>query len=126
MAFSVIEWFVLVFAVLVLIKLILITFNPKGWFKFAKKIYGAPTVTFVVILILAAVLFYYLWLELGILMLMAGVVLGSLLTALTFMLWSKETMALATKIYKESVFKKGWFVILLWLVLMVWVLVELF
>lgn len=126
MAFSVIEWFVLVFAILVLIKLIFITFNPKAWFKFAKKIYGTPTITFTVILILAAVLFYYLWVELGILMLMAGVVLGSLLTALTFMLWSKETMALATKIYKESVFKKGWFVILLWLVLMVWVLVELF
>lgn len=126
MAFSVIEWFILVFAIFVLIKLIFITFNPKVWFNFAKKIYGAPTITFIVILILAAVLFYYLWLELGILMLMAGVVLGSLLTALSFMLWSKEMMAMATKIYKESVFKKGWFVILLWLVLMVWVLIALF
>lgn len=126
MAFSVIEWFVFVFAILVLVKLIFITFNPKAWFKFAKKIYGAPTVTFIVILILAAVLFYYLWLELGILMLMAGVILGSLLTALSLMLWSKETMALATKIYQGSVFKKGWFLILLWLALMVWVLVVLF
>lgn len=126
MAFGVIEWFVVIFAILVLIKLLFITFNPKAWFNFAKKIYSASTITFIVILILTAVLFYYLWVELGIVMLMAGVVLGSLLTALSFMLWHKETMALATKIYKESVFKKGWFVILLWLVLMVWVLVELF
>ncbi len=126
MAFTVIEWFVLVFVAIGLIKLIIIAFDPKVWLNVAKKLYGAQTITFTVILILAAVLFYYLLQSFTIVQIMAGVTLGGLLTALSFVAYSKDTISWATKILKKGMLKKIWLPILIWLVLIVWTLGALF
>ncbi len=126
MAFSVVEWFVLVFAVLVIIKLIFISFAPKSWFSLAKKLYSSPVLLVLVELILAAVLFWYLLMELTIVQIMAAVILGALLTGMSFAVYGKETLAWATKLFKTNMLKKAWLPILIWLVLSIWALVALF
>ena len=127
MAFSVIEWFVLVFAILVIIKLLVCSFNPKAWLKFAKGLYKNGVVLFIVELILAAILFYYLFMELSIIYIMAVIVLGALLTGMSFAIYNKETIAWGSKILKgKTLWNKAWLPILIWLALSIWVLIELF
>lgn len=126
MAFSVVEWFVLVFVILALIKLIFLIFSPKSWMEFAKKLYRSHIILFVVELILAAVLFYYLFLEIGLVLLMAGVVLGALLTGMSFAVYGKETIAFANKIMKKGMLEKIWLPCIIWLVLTIWTLIVLF
>ena len=127
MAFSVIEWFVLVFAILVIIKILICSFDPKAWLKFAKGIYKNGIVLFIVELILAAILFYYLFMELSIIYIMAVIVLGALLTGMSFAIYNKDSMSFAGKILKgKTILNKAWLPILIWLALSIWVLVELF
>lgn len=126
MAFSVVEWFVLVFVVIGLIKLIFLVFSPKSWFNFAKWLYSSPAILFIVELILAAVLFYYLWTSIGILALMGGVVLGALLTGMSFAIYGKDTITFGKKIMGKGMWKKIWFPCLIWLALIVWTLIVLF
>ncbi|HUW43403.1 MAG TPA: hypothetical protein VMV95_00360 [Bacillota bacterium] len=127
MVFGVIEWFVLVFVILAIIKIIVVSFNPKEWFKFAKSLYKNGAVLFIVELILAAVLFYFLLAELSLVHIMAVIVLGALLTGMTFALYNKETIDWAGKILKgKTLWNKAWLPLLIWLALSIWVLVELF
>jgi hypothetical protein len=127
MAFSVIEWFVLVFVILAIIKILICSFDPKAWLKFVKGLYKNPVVLFIVELILAAVLFYYLLMELSVVYIMAVIVLGALLTGMSFAVYSKETIAWGGKILKgKTILNKAWLPILIWLALSIWVLVELF
>lgn len=126
MAFTVIEWFVLVFLILGIIKLLFLVFNAKAWSNFAKKLYSNGTVLFLVELVLAAVLFYYMLQSMTIVMILAGVVLGALLTGMSFALYPKEVMTLASKIMGKGMWKKIWLPVIIWLVLFVWGLVALF
>ena len=127
MAFSIIEWFVLVFAILVIIKLLICSFNPKAWLKFAKSLYKNGIVLFMVELILAAILFYYLFMELSIIYIMAAIVLGALLTGMSFAIYNKDSISFAGKILKgKTLLNKAWLPILIWLALAIWVLIELF
>ena len=127
MAFSVIEWFVLVFVIIAIIKILICSFDPKEWLKFAKSLYKNGVVLFIVELILAAVLFYYLFMELSITYIMAGIVLGALLTGMSFAIYNKETIAWGSKLLKgKTILNKAWLPILIWLALSIWVLIELF
>ncbi len=127
MAFGVVEWFVLVFAILVIIKLLICSFNPKGWLNLTKGLYKNGIVLFIVELILAAILFYYLLMELSIVQIFATITLGALLTGMTFAIYSKESMSFAGKILKaKTLLNKAWLPVLIWLALAIWTLVELF
>jgi hypothetical protein len=127
MAFSVVEWFVLVFVIIAIIKILICSFKPKAWLDLVKGLYKNGVVLFIIELILAAVLFYYLLMELSVVTIMAVVVLGALLTGMSFALYSKETIAWGSKILKgKTLLSKAWLPILIWLALSIWVLVELF
>ena len=127
MAFSVVEWFVLVFVILAIIKIIICSFKPKAWLDLIKGLYKNGVVLFIVELILAAVLFYYLFLELSLVYIMAVIVLGALLTGMSFAIYNKETIAWGSKILKgKTLWNKAWLPLLIWLALSIWVLVELF
>jgi hypothetical protein len=127
MAFSVVEWFVFVFAVLALVKLIIVSFNPKTWLNIVKPLYKSHVILFIVELILAAILFYYLLMSLTIVQIFGGIVLGALLTGMTFAIYGKETIAWAEKLLKgKTILKKAWLPLLIWLALTVWVLLALF
>jgi len=127
MALDVLGWFVLAFVVLGLIKFLFLLFNAKAWMKFAFKLYSKPALLVIIELILALILFYYLLQSFTIVQIMAGVLLGALLTGMTFAAYGKETIAWAKKIMNtKSLLKKAWLPMLLWLILMVWALIELF
>ncbi len=127
MALGALEIIVLVFIVIGLIKLLFLLFSPKTWMNFAKKLYSSPAILIIVELILAIIVFYYLLMSLTIVQILAGVVLGALLTGLSFAFFAKELMPLFNKIFKKGLlWKKTWLVWLIWLALFVWALVAMF
>lgn len=126
MAFNAVEIIALIFAVLVIVKLLVVSFSPKSWLALAKSLYKTPMVLFIVELILAAVVFYYLLIELTVVQIFAAVTLGALLTGMSFAIYGKETIAWGTKLLDSNTPKKIWLPILIWLALAVWVLIELF
>lgn len=127
MTFTVIEWFAFVFAIGIIVKLVFVAFNPKGWVNFAKGIYNSPAILVLVELILALVLFYYLLMELTIVQVFAALTLGALLTGLSFAIVGKETINMAGKLMKQKqTLKHFWLPILIWLALAIWTLAALF
>lgn len=126
MAFGAIEIIALIFAVLVIVKLAVVSFSPKSWLGVAKSLYKAPWVLFIVELILAAIVFYYLLQQLTIVQIVAAVTLGALLTGMSFAIYGKETIAWGTKLLNSNTLKKLWLPILIWLGIAVWTLVALF
>ena len=127
MTFGAVGNIVFIFSVLVLIKLLFVLFKPKGWLDVSKKLYSSPAILAIVELVLAAIVFYYLLIELTIVQIMAGVVLGALLTGLSFAAYGKEAMAFGSKMLKDkNMWKKMWLPVVIWLVLAVWALYALF
>lgn len=127
MTFTIVEWFILVFAILGLVKLVTVSIKPKAWLKIVEPLYKSHIILFVVELILAATLFYYLMKEITFLQIIGGIVLGALLTGMTFAVYGKETIEWAKKLLKEkTMIKRAWLSILIWFILLVWALASLF
>lgn len=127
MAYTTVEWFVIVFSVIAIIKLLTISVNAKGWLKLVSPLYRNGGVLFFIELILAAILFYYLLMELTIVQIMASVLFGALLTGMVFALYGKETLAWGKSLMtKNTLLHRAWLPTLIWLALSVWALVEIF
>lgn len=127
MVFGAVEIIALIFAILILAKLLFVVFNPKSWFGFAKKVYGAPVFLAIVELILVVLVFYYLLMSMSFLQIFSVLALGCLLTGLSFSLFAKESMSWAEKILKaKGMMRKAWVPVLVWLILAIWALVSLF
>jgi hypothetical protein len=122
MVLETLEIILLIFVVLGLIKFVFLLFNPKAWFDFAKKLYRSAGVLALIEFVLAAIIFYYLYQSLTIVQIMSGVVLGALLTGITFAVYAKESMVFAGKLMKDGFMKKAWLPMLIWLALFVWTL----
>lgn len=115
------------FVIAGLIKILFLLTNPKGWTNFVKKIYSKPNLLIMIQLILTVIVFYYLLQYLTIISIIGGVILGALLTGMTFTVYGKEIMPLFTKIFiKKDLFKRAWLPMLIWFILMIWVLKVLF
>jgi len=120
---------VLLLAILVVIKFLVLAIEPKAWLNFAKSLYSNPLVTGLVEVILAAVLFYYLLMQLTIVQIMAAVTLGALLTALSFTIYGKEMLPWIGKMIRNKRIlwsPRAWFVWLIWLVLLGWAVYVIF
>ena len=120
---------VLLLAILIVIKFLVLAIKPKAWINFAKSLYSNPLVLGLVELILAAVLFYYLLMQLTIIQIMAAVTLGALLTGLSFAAFGKEMVPFVSKFIRNK--KLLWnpaicFIWLIWLILIGWALYVLF
>ena len=98
----------------------------KSWEGFAKWMYKKPALLFVVELILGLIVFYYLLQTLSIVTIMACVLLGALLTGMSFAFFAKDVSPMIGKIMKGNILKKAWFIMLVWLALAIWVLIALF
>ncbi len=126
MTFSVVQWFALIIAVFALIKIIVVLAKPKAWIKFAKKIWKNSVVTGWVCIILAAIVLYFLLMELTIIQVFAAMLFTTLLIAAGIAPFSKELMNFASKIATRRNLSKGWWLFLIWLALIAWVLWTLF
>ena len=121
-----IEIIALVFSLGVLLKMVFVLFSKKSWMGFVKKIYSKPMILFLIELIVAVIVFGYLLQSLSIVEIMACIVLGALLTGMSFTFFMKELYPSFEKMLKSKVLKKAWLLMLLWLALAIWVLITLF
>jgi uncharacterized protein YybS (DUF2232 family) len=122
-----IEWIVTIFAVLGIIKIIVILINPGKWLDATKEIYKNPGVASVVSLVLAAIVFYFLLQELTIVQIVAATAFVALLVAFIFLQYSKDLLSLAKKMLDRKI-SAGWqwLYIIIWAVLLLWALYEIF
>jgi len=126
MALGALEIIALIFAVGVIIKLLIVSFSAKSWLGFVKGLYSKPMLLMLVELVLAIIVFYYLIQAMTLVQIIGGVLLGALLTGMTLAVYSKELMPAVMKMLKNGFLKKAWLPVLVWLVLAIWTLKEIF
>lgn len=126
MAFNAVEIIALVFVLAGLVKILIILVSRNCWANFVKKLYDKPGCLMVAELILAVIVLYYLLQYLSIVEIMAGVVLGALLTGMAFSAYGKELMPSMVKLLKTNALKKAWVPVLVWIILIIWTLGVLF
>jgi hypothetical protein len=118
-----VEWIAVIFSLLGLIKILSFAFSKTWWINnVSLKVFEKPKVLGVVFLVLAVVVFYYLFLELTLAQIIAGAAFGSLLTGLGLIGFSKELRGLVEKVVKRGI--DGWLklLMLIWIVLLGWTL----
>lgn len=128
MVFTPIEWMALIVIVLSIVKMAVVLTKPSNWISVVDFVYAKPWLTVIVALVLGGFSLKYL-LDAGftIVHLMAAMFFFMMLMALTYAVYVKDTIVFAKKLLKDkSVLKRGWLPILIWLVLIVWALKELF
>ena len=120
---------VLLLAILIVIKFLVLAIKPKAWLNFAKSLYSNPLVTGLVEVILAAVLLYYLLIQLTIVQIMAAVTLGALLTGLSFAAFGKELLPFISRLMRNKSIlwsPRALLIWLIWFVLIGWALYTIF
>jgi len=128
MAFTAVETIALVLIVIAVIKIGVLLVNPKSWMNFAKGVYSKPGVTSLGAFILAAIVLYYL--------IQSGISIVEILavTAFVFLLiligLAKEVGPLLKRydamIKKGNLWKEYWLYTLIWVILLIWGVKELF
>lgn len=119
--------FALILVALIFLKLFLAVFFPKVRIMIGKKIYSTPSVTALISLLLAVIVGYFLLLELSIIQIFAVCLFFSFLMVVGFAPVGKEMMAVfEKKLNSREILKRNLLSIIVWLVLCIWVLVELF
>lgn len=123
-----IEVMAIILVVIFIIKMITILIDPKGWSGFVEKVWRRPKVVMVVNTILAVVtLLYLLESGIGIIEIFAVMLFLMFLIGIGISGFSKEIVGLSKKLLKDrSVLKRSWFYIVIWILLVVWAMVELF
>ncbi|MEK6937315.1 MAG: hypothetical protein AABW58_04560 [Nanoarchaeota archaeon] len=110
------------FALLILVKLVFVIFSKQTWYRnVAMPIYKNPKVSSLVILIIALIIFYYLIQSITLIELFAAMAFTNMITALSFMFYTKEFSELVKKVYSKN-FK---FTIFGILYLLFWILLSL-
>ena len=128
MAFTPVETIALVLIVISVIKIGVLLVNPKSWMNFAKNLYSKPKAFSAVALILAAIVLYYL--------LQSGISIVEILAVTAFVVLlisiglAKEIGPLMKKydaiIKKGNLWKENWLYTLIWVILLIWGIRELF
>jgi len=127
MVFSISEIISLVLATLVLVKLIGITVNQKGWMNFAKGFMGNSALFSVVGVLISGVSLFFLLKELSIVQIYASMAVFSGLVMLSFAAFPDLIGPLVTKIAKKkNILRKAWLASSLWIAFTIWVLYTIF
>jgi hypothetical protein len=126
MTLSVIEWFVAVIAVMVLVKVVLFNLNPKKWIDFSMKNFKNFTAFRLLYLVVFFVLAYYLLQEITLVQFFAGMMAGMFLYAHTMMHYPSVLKKYVKNFRNRSDLKKLLLDWVIWVVLSVLVLKELF
>jgi hypothetical protein len=111
----------------VIVKLITLAVNQKSLANKVDMMASKPVVGTIIATLLAAVVLYYLLMEITIIQVFATLAFVMLMVLISFLAFPKELTKLAKEILKtKSILKTGWFVIVLWLGLIIWVIIELY
>lgn len=120
------EWIVVVFAVFTFIKIVVLIVDRKSWWPVARAIYVNRTVSGIIFVLLAALIFYYLSLELSIVQIMACAAFVSLLMGVGFLQYSDYFLKDAKKIIEQKFTFWTWLYILVWVFLFALALYQIF
>ena len=127
MAFTFIEWMALIAAAVVVLKIIAIFAKPKAWMDVAENVYSKPMITMIVALIVGFLALRELLTIMSMVQIFAVIFFIAMLGALTASVYAKELVALGKKMLGDKkLFQKAWLPIIVWLVLALWALKELF
>jgi hypothetical protein len=127
MAYSEVQIIALIFAIGIIAKLVFVYFKKKQYISFVQKIYKNQWLLVIIELALAALVFYYLQMQLTFVQIVACLVLGALLTGITFGVYAKELLPkMVGVLRKRNAIKRSWLPIIIWLALAIWTLKELF
>ena len=121
-----IELIALILITISLIKIVTIAIKPMAWFDgVVKPLFGNPKVTQVVSFLLAALVLYYLLIELTIVQVLAVTFFMALLMLGGMVSFAKPFIDDAEKIYRgRHILRKYWLYTLIWVVLLLWGLKE--
>lgn len=118
-----IEIITLIATVLIILRALIFLVRPNSRWGLAKKIIKLPLVS----LILAAVVLYFLLVELTIVQVFASVVFAFLLILITVSSYPEIIDQMTSKTVKNKIIlKKVWLPALVWAILIIWVLYTFF
>ena len=126
MALAGLEVIALILILVSFIKILYLFFNKKGWWNFVGKFYRRSVLSTIVLLVLAAVVFGYLLVEITIVQLMAALALASLVFAIAFLQYPKEMGEFAQKAYKKKFSVVQIIFVIIWIFISLWALVVIF
>lgn len=128
MVLGTLEILALILVVISVIKLLFLLIKPKSWMGFASWIYGGRFLSAFILLVLSAVVFYFLIQQLTIVQILAVTLFMALFIGMGYALIDGKNFVktfYAKKINK--IWANGvWLYALLWLALMVWAVVVIF
>ena len=122
MTFTAVEWIVIIFAALGLIKLLVISISRKRWIPVIDEVYRHPRFFTLIFAILAIVTGYYVLREISFVQLVAAMAVTWSLSALAFLHYAKEMRNIAKKSLSVPINGWLWFYIIIWAVIFIWAL----
>jgi len=117
----------LCFIVFALVKLLVICIDPASWKSVIKTIYAKPVYTIGLSLIAALGILTFLLQEMTIVQIFASMTFMMALMMVQFAALGNEIVELSDRFFNDrNIIKKMWFPLSIWIILMVWVLYEIF
>jgi hypothetical protein len=117
----------LIFVIFALVKMLVVFIDPASWKSVVKKIYVKPIYTITISLISAAVILRFLLQEITIVQIFASMTFMMVLMMVQFAALGNEVVEITEKFLdNKNLIKKLWLSLTLWILLMGWVLYELF
>lgn len=128
MEYTIINILALILLVAAAIKILVILISPKSWVKVTKKVWKYPLNVMVASLVLAALVLYLLISSgITIIQIFAVMLFVGLLAAAGVAMYSKVIVNAAARLLRDrEIIKKSWIYILVWVILILWGLKELF
>ncbi|OHA90618.1 MAG: hypothetical protein A3A31_01910 [Candidatus Zambryskibacteria bacterium RIFCSPLOWO2_01_FULL_48_25] len=124
---SAIETIALILVIVSAIKIVFLLVKPGAWFSTVGKLWMKPGVATVVALVLGGLVLKYLLIELTIVQIFAVMAFFAPLMWLTMSPYRKNLYDMATReLSSGGILKKNWFGVVIWILLVIWVLKELY
>ncbi|MAF34859.1 hypothetical protein CMO91_03360 [Candidatus Woesearchaeota archaeon] len=112
-----------IFAVIVLVKLVLIMINPSGWMRMVRPLYVQQKNTIMFVYgVMAILLGYYIFQSLSIVQVSAVMFFTAALMGLAVAPHGKDILALADSIVKRRIQGLCWISVAVWVFLALWTL----
>ncbi|OHB09724.1 MAG: hypothetical protein A3H60_02435 [Candidatus Zambryskibacteria bacterium RIFCSPLOWO2_02_FULL_44_12b] len=122
-----IENIALVLVVVSALKIFFLLVKPSAWFNTVGKLWMKPGIATVVSLILGAIVLRYLLVELTIVQIFAVFAFTAMFFWFSLAPYRKDFYDLAVRdISVGGIWKKNWPATLIWIILMIWVIKEIF
>ncbi len=117
-----------IFAVLILVKLLMIMVNPKAWLGLAEGMFKMRAEITALYAVLAVVIGYFVFTSLSVVQVAAVMLFTSILIALGMFQYSTAILEIMrrTPTTGPEIFRKNWLTIIIWMTISIWTLYVVF